>query len=235
MIKLTKKYVGCMMVTLTLSMSATTPTIADEGVNNDVVVTKEDIINAPVITDEEWIERNIGSDIIELEDCRLIKYGLPSDYYPGIDQSSFQPFMHFGKITDRSSQAYTISRSVCAYTDNTGLRRYVTPDNKFKIDNNDDYIVALGTYYKPKGVCGTRYLVVTTTGMFTIITGDEKDDKDTDNMHMFSSHCNGRKAGLIEWIVDEPLLNSNIRKCGTVSAGPVEAIQGDIICIYGIE
>ena len=105
---------------------------------------------------------------------------------------------------------------------------------RWKHNNQDDYIIALGTFYKKKGLTGNRYLIVTTTGKYTATTGDEKSDMHTDKKHMFSKH--GGKAGLIEWIVDlrSGKFPSIIKRYGSVTKGPIMAMQGKILHIYEI-
>lgn len=180
------------------------------------------------------IKNKLGEDIIAINNYELLKQDLPCLYYENLDYSSFQPFMSYKMITDESSEAYGITYSSNSYTDKNGFRRYKTTNDQFTIDGKDDYVVALGTFYKDKGTAGDRYLVVTTTGMYTIITGDEKDDYDTDPLNMFTMHSDGR-AGLIEWIVDTDILCSSILSYGTVTAGPVKELQGEIIGIYEIK
>lgn len=179
------------------------------------------------------VSNQLGQDTIKFTSYELTKHELPSAYYTNLDYSSFQPYMSYKMITNKSSNAYKVTYSKNAYTDENGFRRYKTTDDQFTIDGHDDYIVALGTFYKEKGTAGDRYLIVTTTGMYTIITGDEKSDNDTDSMNMFTTHSNG-KAGLIEWIVDTNSLCDEIKLKGTVTAGPVIAMQGEIIGIYEI-
>lgn len=173
-------------------------------------------------------------EIIKLDNATLIQLDLPNKYYKGIDFSSFQPFMSYYKVTNESSPAYKVCYSDNAYTDENGLRRYRTSDDQFTIDGQDDYMIALGTFYKEKGTAGSRYLIETTTGAYTAITGSEKADKDTDELNMFRPHGDG-KAGMIEFVVDERCLNKDILSAGTVTKGPVEALQGEIINIYRIE
>lgn len=181
------------------------------------------------------INENIGLDIIETDFGNLVRYDLPDVYYPGLDYSSFQPFMGYKHIKDKSSQAYNVVYSDKCYSDENGFRRYKTDmETQLTINSQDDYVIALGTFYKEKGTAGSRYLIITSTGMYTAITGDEKADEDTDQYHMFSPHKNGSCAGIIEWIVDESNLNRDIKKHGTVTKGPVEALHGNILYIYKI-
>lgn len=186
-------------------------------------------------TAKEIILSHMGDDRIVIEDNELIKYDLPSKYYNSIDFSSFQPYMAYTKVRNKSTPAYKINYSENAYTDENGFRRFRTTEDQFTINGEDDYIVALGTYYKEKGTAGQRYMVITTMGMYTIIAGDEKADKDTDTMNMFSYHKGGTCGAIIEWIVDDKCLHHDIRHEGTATEGPVRAIQGRIMYIYKIQ
>jgi hypothetical protein len=186
------------------------------------------------LTAEEIINNNLGNDTFEVNGSVLTRYDLPTVYYPDVDFDSFQAWMDYSKITDKTSSAYAIAWSSNAYTDEYGLRRYVTTDDQLKINGEDDYTIALGTFYKERGTCGSRWLIVTSTGMYTAITGDEKADRDCDAMHMFTE-INGRCLGMIEWLVDTPVLDPSMRLSGTITKGPIEALQGNILYIYRID
>lgn len=208
------------------------PVVEETIIEDPIVIEEPEIIDPMVILQEQ-----MGSDVIEFEDGlhTLIRYELPTAYYPNLDFSSFQPYMDYRCIKNKKSPAYSISRSENAYTDEYGLRRYSTTDDQFTIDGKDDYIIALGTFYKEKGTAGSRYLIVTSTGMYTAITGDEKADVDTDEMNMFSLHADGTCAGIIEWIVDTKTLEHSMKRSGTITKGPVEELQGEVLQIYKID
>lgn len=203
----------------------------------EIVEEIEEIVEPEVVDPMIILQEQMGSDVIEFEDGlhTLIRYDLPTVYYPNLDFSSFQPYMDYRCIKNKKSPAYSISRSENAYTDEYGLRRYPTSDDQFTINGKDDYIVALGTFYKEKGTAGSRYLIVTSTGMYTAITGDEKADVDTDAMNMFSLHADGTCAGIIEWIVDTKTLEHSMKRSGTITKGPVEELQGEVLQIYKID
>lgn len=210
-----------------------------EDISNDVIevaVVSEQAIEVVERkpTPKEILNSNLGNGIINLGNSILTRYDLPDVYYPGMDYSSFQPYMDYRCVTNRKSPAYGVVHSESSYTDGYGMRRYKVDAGEFNIDGKDDYVIALGTFYKEKGTAGSRYLIVTTTGMYTAITGDEKADKDTDSKNMFSLHKNGSCAGIIEWIVDQRNLERSMRRAGTVTVGPIEELQGDILHIYKI-
>ena len=167
----------------------------------------------------------------------IVRKELPNLYYPSIDFSFFQPWMCYTAITSTTSQAWSIVRSERAYSDNYGFRRFKIPDDQFKVDGEDDYLIALGNYYKEKGLLGQRYLIVTENGMYTAITGDEKDDAHTDDHQMFSRHGrNLEYAGVIEWIIDRNSENlpDSVWNTGTVTNGPIHKFHGEILSIYRI-
>ncbi len=207
-----------------------------EKIQDKISIQKKETCIVKVSLNELDIVTHLkGRDVISIKKNEFVKQKLPDEFYNNIDFSSFQPFMDYKKVIDKRSPAYRITRSKRAYNDQYGFRRYRTNKNQFTVNGEDDYVVALGTFYKEKGTCGSRYLVITTTGMFTIITGDEKADDDTDEMNMFSTHGDGDLASIIEWIVDQDHLQSDIKFHGTVTAGPVKAIQGKIKYLYKIE
>lgn len=225
---------------VTQPMMARTHEFQIETLSPDVVSSTEPI-NDPVddppqveIDTATVLAANLGNPSIEVDGTILTRYDLPDKYYPGIDFSSFQPYMGYKCITSKSSPAYKVTRSEYAYNDEYGMRRYQTTDDQFTIDGQDDYVIALGTFYKEKGTAGSRYLIVTTTGMYTAIAGDEKSDSHTDSRHMFSLHQDGSCAGIIEWIVDQENLESTMKRAGTITAGPIVPLQGEILHIYGI-
>lgn len=183
--------------------------------------------------DVSTINMLVGADTLNLGTSILTNQILPTKYYGNIDFSSFQPYMSYKKITSKSSPAYKISHSENAYTDEYGFRRYKTnSENQITINEQDDYIVAMGTFYKEKGTAGERFLVTTTTGAFTVITGDEKADQDTDSMNMFTTHKGS--AAILEWVVDEDKLESEVKQSGTVTSSSMEALHGTITSIYKI-
>jgi len=173
---------------------------------------------------------NDGDPVIELYDSTLTRKNLPNAYY-NIDFSTFQPYMDVDCITSRGSAAYKLCNSADTYSDEYGLMR--KPSDGFTVDGEDDYIVALGNYYKAKGSIGDRFLVATTTGYYTIVVGDEKDDGDTDPYNMYSYH--GNYAGLIEFIVQTHELTPMAKRMGSIHDCGNPIFAGDITRIYRIE
>lgn len=188
----------------------------------------------PEKDDQYVLATSLGDGEIDLpnQEDILIKQQLPSAYYSGIDFSSFMPYESVDAITNTRSQAYKICYSENAYSDENGFMRYKVSDDQFSIDGEDDYIVAMGTFYKDKGAAGQRFLIVTSTGMYTVITGDEKSDNHTDDMNMFTVHDG--KAAVLEWIVDRDELVDTVESSGNVKKlGNLEN-KGAIQYIYKI-
>lgn len=208
-------------------------TILYEDMAETVVI--EDPVVEAAPSDMDILMSNLGEWIVSLTDCQLVQHALPDLYYgDAIDYSSFQPWMDYRSITNTASQGYAVCNSVNAYTDSNGFRRYRTGDNEFSIDGEDDYIVALGTYYKEKGVIGNRYLIVTSEGMFTVRTGDEKADEHTDQYNMFTLHDG--QAGVVEWIVDVYNIDDTVAATGNAArCENFTAIHGEILYIYEIQ
>ena len=187
-----------------------------------------------VLEEEEVVGLDVGADIIPLETADLVKYDLPSKYYSSMDFSTMQPYMGYTTITNKNSPSYKVSHAAECYTDENGYRRYKVDVNEFSLHGIDDYVIALGTYYKEKGKCGDRWLIVTSKGMYTARTGDEKADRDTDSRHMVHPHGNG-KYSLIEFIVDSKTLEPAAKRMGSVYYSELDDIGGEILYMYHIE
>ena len=201
----------------------------DEIINNSISsISETSVTDTKVNLNDE-----LGSDKIEIDGHCLTRCDLPNKYYPNLDYSTFQPYMDYRTVNVPNSSSYPVVYGEGTYVDNKGFRRYPVSDKSFNIDSEDDYMIALGTFYKPKGVGGMRYLIVTSTGMYTAISGDEKGDADTDPYHMFSYHS--KYGGLIEWLVDTKQIEKSVRRSGTITSCSVEKLKGEIEYIYVIE
>ena len=188
----------------------------------------DDLVEAVTVDWKPMVDD--GDPVIEVDDTTLTRKNLPNAYY-NIDFSTFQPYMDVDCITSTGSSAYKLCNSYDTYSDEYGLMR--KPSDGFTVDGEDDYIVALGNYYKAKGSIGDRFLVATTTGYYTIVVGDEKDDGDTDPYNMYSYH--GNYAGLIEFIVQTHELTPMAKRMGSIHDCGNPIFAGDIIRIYRIE
>jgi hypothetical protein len=203
--------------------------------NLQVIENPIQLIEKPI----QILDDVLGVDKIFVLDyeSELVKYNLPGDYYPGIDYSTFQPYMCYTKITRKSSPSWKLLHDGLGYTDEYGFRRRRTNPDQFTIEGENDYVIALGNYYKPAGSLGQRFLIVTEGGKFTAIVGDEKADIHTDELNMFSRHGNRKQyAGMVEWIVDITSNNlpQSIIDSGTITKGPIEKFHGKILFIYRI-
>ena len=110
---------------------------------------------------------------------------------PNIDDTSFKGYMCFHKITSKSSKQWKFLRSgdFKFTTDEHGILKY-----------NDYYVVAMASYYTNYKVGSTFRITLDSGIVFDIITGDEKADKDTDELNMYRPKSNGR-GEIIEFIV----------------------------------
>ena len=205
------------------------PDQPDEIINEEKPV--EEIVTEEVVEDKPVKKKKkTADDYLK----NMTQMSLPSTYYDGLDWSSMQTWMDYRKITDTSSDAWRICRSDKAYVDNNGYLRYEVKDDEFSLGDNDDFVVAMGTFYKTKDVCGERFLIKTTTGEYTVITGDEKDDSQTDSHNMYHD-CYGNKVSVLEFVVDTRSLEHDVKRDGTVhSSTKHEMFNGDIIGIYKI-
>lgn len=108
-----------------------------------------------------------------------------------------------------------------AWTDENGLRRF-----------NNDYIVAMGSFYSTS--IGDRFKVFLDTGKsFTVIFGDGKWDADCDERHMYTPIVNydGEVvANLLEFIIDSDVLDPDVYEYGSLER--MNNFKGDIEAIY---
>lgn len=112
----------------------------------------------------------------------------------------FKAWMPYTTITNITSEQYKIQTK--AYTDEMGFRKI-----------NDDYLVAMGTYYTEK--CGTRFKITLQNGLdFTVQTGDIKKDIHTDKHNMYCPIKNQKgeliSANVLEFIVDENVMDKHV-------------------------
>ena len=150
----------------------------------------------------------------EVESITKIDYDTPT-----IADTDFYGYMDYRKITDKTTPQYEMQQS--AWTDWQGLRRY-----------NNDYMVAMGSYYSNYEV-GSRFeIVLENDTVFTVILGDLKDDIHTDKRNMYTPvYQNWQlvKANVIEFIVDENQLSYDVKQLGTISG--YEEFNGNIVSI----
>ena len=144
-------------------------------------------------------------------------YDIPSE------DTSFKSYMDYRAITDTSSAQYELQQ--IAVTDSSGLRKY-----------EDYYLVAMGTYYT-ETVGSTFKITLENGNEFNVMTGDIKNNSDTDKSNMYSpiydSKGNFISANVIEFIADTDMLSSHVKKLGTVSG--YEDFKGNITKIERIE
>lgn len=140
-----------------------------------------------------------------------IDYDVPTN----ID-TDFYGYMDYNCITDDTTVQWDMQQN--AWTDWQGLRRY-----------NNDYMVAMGSYYSDYEV-GSRFeITLDNDTVFTVILGDLKKDIHTNKTHMYTPVYDDWqlvKANVIEFIVDENQLSSDVKKLGTISG--YDSFDGNI-------
>lgn len=146
----------------------------------------------------------------------------PDDNYfnlPDYD-TSFKAYMDYRTITDNTSVQYKIQQS--AWTDNDGFRRV-----------NNDYIVAMGTYYTSN--CGERFKITfDDDNEITVMIGDIKANENTDYTNQYSPVYDNDgdfiSANVIEFIVDVNEISKTSKLLGTMNE-----IEGNIKYVERIE
>jgi hypothetical protein len=130
-----------------------------------------------------------------------------TEYLVPWQNSDFKAFMSYEMITDKTSPQWYYRNN--AWTDSNGLRRV-----------DDDYLVAMGTYYSDR--VGERFRITLDSGdVFTVRIGDIKNPLHTDIYNMYTpvKDSSGKfySANVIEFIVDTDKLDPHAAKLGTVS------------------
>lgn len=140
---------------------------------------------------------------------KFIEYDVPDG------RTSFKSYMGFKSITNKRSEQYRLQED--CWTDADGLRRY-----------EDDYVVALGTFYADH--IGERFRITLDTGeSFYAVIGDFKADRDTDENNQYTPTARCGKC-VLEFVVDTKKLDRTARKMGDISyisgfCGNVEMIE----------
>ena len=75
--------------------------IDDENIESSIGTMSVDIVSSPPsLTTEDYVQNNIGNEIIDINGIILKRYNLPNKYYPGLDFSSSQPFMDYRTVAN---------------------------------------------------------------------------------------------------------------------------------------
>lgn len=143
-----------------------------------------------------------------------------TDYTVPDCDTSFKAYMDYRCITDDTTKQWEIQQN--AWTDNDGFRRV-----------NNDYIVAMGTYYADE--CGERFKIVfDNDSEITVTVGDIKQDCHTDYLNQYTPVYdeNGifSSANVLEFIVDTEILSEMSQVLGTVEhykylSGNIKSIE----------
>ena len=141
----------------------------------------------------------------KVEKVESYEYEVPSG------DTAFKSYMSYRAITNTRSAQYRLQQK--CWTDDEGLRRL-----------DDDYVIALGTYYAE--YIGERFKITLDTGeSFTAVVGDFKADKHTDSRHQYYDCGNGKK-NVVEFVVDTRELNRKARRMGDISY--ISGFKGNI-------
>lgn len=128
--------------------------------------------------------------------------------------TSFKSWMPYTAITNKGSAAYKQQKK--AYTDKNGLRKI-----------NNDYCVAMGTYYS--STIGERFKITMSTGKtFTVIISDIKSDRHTDSTHRHTASNNC----MMEFLIDSSCLANCVRTSGSV--GSLSLFKGQFVKVEKI-
>lgn len=182
--------------------------------------TSKDIENL----NNELEKANVRIEIIESMPPEIIKeeedtsrglikrtpMSLPPTYQTN---GSFKAYMDFRAITNTSSKQYELQR--IAYTNENGFRMI-----------ESDYMVAVGSFYTEN--IGDRFYIKLENGKeFTVIIGDIKQDRHTDDTGRFVE-SNGN---ILEFIIDTTIMNKQAIRMGDISYA---GFEGGIVNIERI-
>lgn len=141
------------------------------------------------------METKIKSTNLSLTETSLISYDIPD-----ID-TSFKAYTDYKYITDKTSKQYQIVQD--SYTDCHGIRR---------MNRNNDFVVALGTYYAEE--VGVRFLISLDTGVELFATvGDIKANIHTEGTNRFILH----NGNVVEFYIDSEVIDKGVIKHGDLS------------------
>lgn len=165
----------------------------------------------------QQLQENITYYAIPQSNEKVVFYEVPNS----ID-TDFYAYMDYRCITDETTKQWEMQQN--AWTDEQGLRRY-----------NDEYMIALGSYYTDYKV-GERFEITLENNItFNAIIGDLKQDIHTDENNMYSPvYQNWQlvKANVIEFIVDENELSNHVLALGSIHG--YDNFNGNIVSIKKI-
>lgn len=190
--------------------------LSDSLETNDVknVIQPNEIIDNRKIYDHGEIiipltksEQKVNDNYLDVPEC----------------DTSFKTYMDYRCITDETSIQWKIQQN--AWTDSDGFRRI-----------NNDYIVAVGTYYSSK--CGERFRIVfDDDDEITVTVGDLKQNRHTDKTNRYTAVYNEYgefvSANVLEFIVDTKKLSKRSKLLGSVNNH--DYLNGNVKIIERIE
>ena len=176
--------------------------------NSSITYTAENLAKSSSITNTYYeVPMEIPIETLDIPTCN----------------TEFKTYMDYRCITDKTSAQYELQQF--AWTDEDGFRR---------IDN--DYIVAMGTYYAEN--VGDRFkITLDTDNEITVTIGDIKQDIHTDYFHQYTPMYDENgiffSGNVLEFVVDTDVLPKVPRRLGTVSY--FNYLKGNIKSIERIE
>ena len=157
--------------------------------------TSNSIINMPVVRHYDPIEKDIinslGDKNIRLNNKSIVRYDIPAKYYDDINFSLFKMLSYYNlPSAGKGDIGLNVIRGEKLYTDDYGFIRYIPGNGQFAINNQPDYVIS-NDIFSQKEINGNRYLIVTNSGMYTIITDDERDEVYSDQRGSYTPRFSG--------------------------------------------
>jgi hypothetical protein len=134
--------------------------------------------------------------------AKYTSLGVPSG------NTSFKTWMSYKAVTSTRSPQYKFIHK-WGWRDDQGFMR-CSGERDLGI-TDDYYLIALGSYYGR--TIGTKYKITTDTGrVFYGALADMKADRHTNATHQFA-----RNRDVVEFLVDTPYLNREVRRAGNAN------------------
>jgi hypothetical protein len=202
--------------------------IPDEKEKEDDATETEEVKPVPKPKKKEAEEK-----VEEEKEPELVRVDLPPKYPESID-INFMALEYADMISNRDSLAYRVTNSD---------KRYIE-DGFYKIDGA--YLVALGTYYTEnedgESTIGRRFKVTLVdydeegnkiVNEFDVIHADDKADRHTDSLNMYTranhyTDAGQQAASVLEFIVCPYSVQGDVAYHGNASKGYNEELKGRI-------
>lgn len=161
------------------------------------------------------IQAQKPEDYVEVVNLIEFKSNTLDMEIPNID-NSFKSYMDYRHITDKTSKQYEMKQE--SVTDGLGFRKY-----------NGMYMIAVGSYYSKE--CGDEFKITLDNGerkkVINCVVGDLKQDIHTNKTNQYVV----KNGNMIEFIIDEDVMEPSILKSGSVSGA---GLDGKVVKIEKI-